>query len=146
MKEIYIDNHREIDFQRTNERICNYKDFYLSEKKNFHFELFSDRIGLDNNNDQQFNSLSRSDSCRSSNDSISRNHLLPYSILTGPKNPNDIVDCQIIIVNVRQRFVRNSIEKISYSYLIETMQKKLNLVFVLMIFEHRSYFFEKIIH
>ena len=48
-------------------------------------------------NDRMYNSLSRSDSRRSSNDSTSRNHQLPYSILTGPKNQNDLVDCQIII-------------------------------------------------
>jgi len=53
-------------------------------------------------NDRIYNSESR----RSSIDSISRNHQQPpYSILTGPKNPNEFIDCQIIIVNVRQRFL-----------------------------------------
>ncbi|CAF2855539.1 unnamed protein product [Rotaria sp. Silwood2] len=55
-------------------------------------------------------STSRSDPCRSNNDSISRNNLLPYTILTGPKNSNDLVDCQIIIVNNRQRVYAEEIE------------------------------------
>ena len=44
----------------------------------------------------------RSVSRQSSND-----YQIPYSILTGPKNPNELVDCQIILVNARQRFDEN---------------------------------------
>ncbi|CAF3404333.1 unnamed protein product [Rotaria socialis] len=55
-------------------------------------------------------SLSSSDLCRTSNDSTSRNHQLPYTVLTEPKNQNDLVDCQIIIVNNRQRAYAEEIE------------------------------------
>ncbi|CAF5225369.1 unnamed protein product, partial [Rotaria magnacalcarata] len=55
-------------------------------------------------------SLSSSDPCRTSNDSTSRNHQLPYTVLTEPKNQNDLVDCQIIIVNNRQRAYAEEIE------------------------------------
>ncbi len=65
-------------------------------------EFFSDRIEM-KINDRTYDS-SRSDSRWSSNDSISRNYQLPYTILTESKNHNELVDCQIIIVNVRQRF------------------------------------------
>lgn len=46
-----------------------------------------------------YNSSSRSTSRRSSNEQLSS-----CTILTGPKNTNELVDCQIILVNVRQRF------------------------------------------
>jgi hypothetical protein len=60
--------------------------------------LFSDRIGLEIDDHIYIPSLG-SDSRRSSND-----YQIPYSILTGPKNPNELTDCQIILVNARQRF------------------------------------------
>jgi hypothetical protein len=91
-------NHRGNDFQHVNVRILILKcNFFLIQKRKTWF--FSDRIGMEIN-DRIYNSDSR----RSSIDSISRNHLPPYSIITGPKNSNEFVDCQIIIVNVRQRF------------------------------------------
>jgi hypothetical protein len=81
-----------------------------------------------------YKSSSRTDCRQSSNDSISRNHQPPYSVLTGPKNPNELVDCQIIIVNVRQRFyLSKHLKKNYFSYFTEIMPKKLNLVFVLMV-------------
>lgn len=55
-------------------------------------------------NDHEENSLSIFDPNRSNNDLSSRHQPIPYSILKGPKNSNDLVDCQIIIVNARQRF------------------------------------------
>jgi hypothetical protein len=95
--------------------------------------FFSDRIGMEMNG-RMYNSSSRSNSRRSSNDPISENHPLPYSILTGPKNPADLVDCQIILVNVRQRFYLLSFKKkIFFSSFTEIMQRKLNLDFVLMV-------------
>ena len=53
--------------------------------------------------------LSSSRSCsrrlsRSPNGSMSRNHQPPYTILTGPDDSRQLVDCRIIIVNPRQRF------------------------------------------
>ncbi len=41
---------------------------------------------------------------RSPNNSLSRNNESSYTILTGPDNPRQLVDCRIIIVNPRQRF------------------------------------------
>jgi hypothetical protein len=66
---------------------------FFKEKK-----LFSNRIGLEIDDRMHIPPL-KSDSRRSSND-----YQLPYTILTGPKNPNELVDCQIILVNARQRF------------------------------------------
>jgi hypothetical protein len=51
------------------------------------------------------NCIYNSNSCRSSNDSISRNHQPPYLSLIGSKNLNEFVDDEIIIVNVRQKFL-----------------------------------------
>jgi hypothetical protein len=65
--------------------------------------MFSDRMEMEMD-DRMYVSLSRSCSRQSSNDSISRNQQPLYSILSGPKNPTELVDCQIIIVNARQRF------------------------------------------
>ncbi len=95
-------NHLENDFQHMNDQILILKRT-LKRKKTKIKIFFSDRSGL-NINDRMHISSSKSDSRRSSNDSIPRNHQIPYTILTGPKNPNEFVDCQIIIVNVRQRF------------------------------------------
>jgi hypothetical protein len=41
----------------------------------------------------------RSDSRRSSND-----YQILYSILSEPENPDDLLDCQIILVNARQSY------------------------------------------
>ncbi|CAF4842764.1 unnamed protein product [Rotaria sp. Silwood2] len=54
--------------------------------------------------DHIYNSSSRSDSPRSSTDSITQNHQISYAILILSTNSNELADCQIIIVNVRKRF------------------------------------------
>ena len=64
---------------------------------------FSDRIGLEVNDRMDF-LTSKSESRRVSHDMTNRTYQAHYSILTGPKSPNDLVDCQIIIVNARQRY------------------------------------------
>ncbi|CAF1305366.1 unnamed protein product [Rotaria sordida] len=83
--------------------------FSTCTRSNFKPETFSDRIGTEIN-DRMDISTAKSDPCRSNNDSISRNNQLPYTILTGLKNSNDLVDCQIIIVNTRQRAYAEEIE------------------------------------
>ncbi len=87
-----------------------------------------------------FISSSRSNSRQSSNESISLNQQIPYAILTGPKHPNEFVDCQIIIVNVRQRFflIFIQIKKRNFTFVVflEIMLKELNLAFALMVLLH----------
>ncbi|CAF1046845.1 unnamed protein product [Adineta steineri] len=65
---------------------------------------------IDRIDDRMHISLSRSNSRRSSNESISLNHHMPYSVLAGPKDSNDCVDCHIILVNFRQREYAEKIE------------------------------------
>lgn len=92
-------NHLENDILQMIVQILTHK---CNEHKRFIYFFFlkfsflseSDRMEM-----EMYNSSSRSDSRRSSND-----NQIPYTILTGPKNPNDLVDCQIILVNIRQRF------------------------------------------
>ncbi|CAF3763492.1 unnamed protein product [Rotaria sp. Silwood1] len=85
---------------------------YESSRKRFstctrsNFKSEPDRIGTEINERMDMST----DLCRSNNDLISRNNQLPYTILTGPKNSNDLVDCQIIIVNTRQRVYAEEIE------------------------------------
>ena len=76
---------------------------------------------------------SRSESRRSSHELISLNHPMPYAIVTGPKNPNEFIDCQIIIVNVRQRLFKMKKKNLTFVIFIEIMLRKLNLAFVLVV-------------
>jgi hypothetical protein len=54
------------------------------------------------------NDISRSFSRRLSRSprihSLSRHQESSYTILTGPDDPRQLIDCQIILVNPRQRF------------------------------------------
>ncbi|CAF4309326.1 unnamed protein product, partial [Rotaria magnacalcarata] len=58
-----------------------------------------DRIGLEID-DHTHKSSSRYDSRRSSKDSITQNRQISYSILIRSTNPNESVDCQIIVGHV----------------------------------------------
>ncbi|CAF1385512.1 unnamed protein product [Rotaria sp. Silwood1] len=98
----------EINFhQHSSNYETSRRKFATRTRSNFKTE--TDRIGTEIN-DRMDISTTRPDPCRSNNDTISRNNQLPYTILTGPKNSNDFVDCQIIIVNIRQRIYAEEIE------------------------------------
>ena len=75
----------------------------------------SDRIRLEID-DRMFMPSLRPDSHQPVNDLVSRNHQSPYSIITGSKNPDDLVDCQIILVNARQRFFLLKLKNKIYFY------------------------------
>ncbi|UJR07596.1 hypothetical protein I4U23_011883 [Adineta vaga] len=83
------------------------KRFFPRERSNLIPQ--PERIGLEHG-DRMHVSSARLSSRRSSNESLSLNQQIPYAILTGPKNSNTLVDCQIIIVNARQREYAEEIE------------------------------------
>jgi len=67
-------------------------------------------------------------------DSSSRNNQLCYTTLIGPDDPRQLVDCQIILVNPRQRLhfflINKTSKKKIYS---EVMVKRFHLIFVVMV-------------
>ncbi|CAF1583416.1 unnamed protein product [Adineta ricciae] len=83
---------------------------YEPQRKRFIPRERSNLISTERNDDRTHVPLSTSKSHQSSNDSISLSHQIPYAILTGPKDANALVDCQIVIVNARQRDYAEEIE------------------------------------
>jgi hypothetical protein len=91
-------------------------------------------------NDRGIEFSSSSRSCtrrlsRSPNRSVSRTNQPPYTILTGPDDPRQLVDCRIILVNPRQRFSLNNKKLIFFKIKMcsEVMVKKSLLVLVVMV-------------
>ncbi|CAF0786699.1 unnamed protein product [Rotaria sordida] len=87
------DHHQHRSF--INKNSDNYRDSNETE-------MISDRRVIISSSRSSSHRLSRSPN-NNSYDSSSRYHQSCYTILSGPDNPRQLVDCQIIIVNPRQR-------------------------------------------
>ncbi len=92
----------------------------------------------DSNSDENLISSSRNFSNDLNRSPKKFNDQSSYTILTGPDDATQLIDCRIIIVNSRQRldFIFKK-QILLIKYILENMVKKSLLIFVVMVLLHQ---------